>query len=109
MSSLRAGSLLVFLLLPMSVISSQPPRADAAAIARAVDSLAALAVTQGLAPALGVAVTMNGRIIYSRSHGMADVTAKIPADERTLWYVASTSKSLTGMGIALLAHKGAIR
>ena len=109
MSSLRTGSLLAFMLLPLSVISSQAPRADAAGIARAVDSLAALAVNQGLAPALGVAVTMNGRIIYVRSHGMADVTAKIPADDRTLWYVASTSKSLTGMGIALLAHRGAIR
>jgi CubicO group peptidase (beta-lactamase class C family) len=84
-------------------------RGDAAAIARAVDSLAASAVAEGFAPALGVAITMDGRIVYSRSHGRADVTAGIPADDRTLWYVASTSKSFTGFGVALLAQRGMLR
>jgi len=46
---------------------------------------------------------------YARSHGLADVSAGVPADDRTLWYVASTSKSLTGFGVALLAHQGAVR
>lgn len=78
-------------------------------IARAVDSLAASAVAEGFAPALGVAITMDGRIVYSRSHGKADVTAGVPADDRTLWYVASTSKSFTGFGVALLAQRGALR
>ena len=52
---------------------------------------------------------MDGRTIYSKSHGMADVTAGVPADDRTLWYIASTSKSFTGFGVALLAHKGVLR
>lgn len=84
-------------------------RPDPAAIARAVDSLAAAAVAEGLAPALGVAVTMDGRTIYSKSHGSADVTGNVPVDDRTLWYVASTSKSFTGFGVALLAQQGALR
>jgi CubicO group peptidase (beta-lactamase class C family) len=87
----------------------QPVRGEGAAIARAIDSLAASAVAEGFAPALGVAITMDGRIVYSRSHGRADVTAGIPADNRTLWYVASTSKSFTGFGIALLAQRGVLR
>jgi CubicO group peptidase (beta-lactamase class C family) len=89
--------------------SAQSTRPDAATIARAVDSLAARAVGQGLAPALGVAVTMDGRTIYSRSHGAADVTAGVATDDRTLWYLASTSKSFTGFGVSLLAHQGALR
>ena len=88
---------------------AQGPRPDAATIARAVDSLAARVVAEGLAPALGVAVTMDGRTIYMRSHGTADATAGVPADDRTLWYVASTSKSFTGFAVALLAHQGALR
>jgi CubicO group peptidase (beta-lactamase class C family) len=52
---------------------------------------------------------MDGRTIYAKSHGMNDVTAGVPADDRTLWYVASTSKSLTGFGVALLAYQGALR
>lgn len=89
-------------------LDAQSPRPGAAMIARTVDSLAERAVALGLTPALGVAVMMDGRTIYSRSHGMADVTRQVPADDRTLWYVASTSKSLTGFGVALLAHEGVI-
>ena len=92
-----------------SAASAQAARADATTIARLVDSLTARAVSDGLAPALGVAVAMGGRTIYMKSHGMADVTARVPADDRTLWYVASTSKSFTGFGVALLAQRGELR
>jgi CubicO group peptidase (beta-lactamase class C family) len=91
------------------LLVAQGPRPNATTIARAVDSLAAKAVAEGLAPALGVAVTMDGRTIYSKSHGMADVTAGVRADDRTLWYIASTSKSFTGFAVSLLAHRGALR
>jgi CubicO group peptidase (beta-lactamase class C family) len=96
-------------LIPFSLMSAQGARPDAATIARAVDSLSALAVADGLAPALGVAVIMDGRTIYMKSHGSADVGARMPANDRTLWYVASTSKSFTGFGVALLAQRGALR
>jgi CubicO group peptidase (beta-lactamase class C family) len=87
----------------------QGARPAAAVIARAVDSLASRGVAAGLTPALGVAISMDGRVVYARSHGMADATAGVAASDRTLWYVASTSKSFTGFGIALLAQQGAIR
>jgi CubicO group peptidase (beta-lactamase class C family) len=79
-----------------------------ASMVRAVDSLAAEAIRDGLAPALGVAIAKNGRVIYAKSHGMADATAGIPANDRTFWYLASTSKSFTGFGVALLADRGVI-
>lgn len=80
-----------------------------AAIARAVDSLATVAVRDGIAPAIGVAVVMDGRTIYMKGHGMADATTGVRADDRTLWYLASTSKSLTGFGVSLLAQRGVIQ
>jgi CubicO group peptidase (beta-lactamase class C family) len=95
--------------MPLTALSAQSHHADAATISRLVDSLASRAIADGLTPALGVAVTMDGRTIYSRSLGMADVTAGIPADKQTLWYLASTSKSFTGFGISLLADRGVIR
>jgi len=106
-SSLAATVSVALALFP-SVAATQT-RPDAAAIARAVDSLAARAVHDGLSPALGVAVAMDGRVIYAKSHGMADATAGIAATDRTLWYLASTSKSYTGFGVALLAERGDIR
>lgn len=84
-------------------------RPDALTVARAVDSVVTRAIREGLAPAIGVAIVMDGRTVYAKSHGMADATAGIPADDRTLWYSASTSKSYTGFGIALLADRGELR
>lgn len=109
MLAYSARTALGIALIPLSLASAQATRPDAATIARAVDSLAARAVADGLAPALGVAVTMDGRTIHAKSYGMAEMTGNVPVDDRTLWYIASTSKSFTGFGVALLANKGALR
>ncbi len=84
------------------------PRLTAEAVAHAVDSLAARIVAEGLTPAIGVALVMDGRTVLSKAYGMANVIDRIPADDRTLWYVASTSKSFTGFGVSLLAQQGVI-
>ena len=89
-------------------LSAQGPRPAPEAIARAVDSLATRVVSSGLSPALGVAVVMDGKTILARSYGWVDASARIPATDSTLWYVASTSKSYTGFAIALLAHQGVL-
>jgi len=77
-------------------------------VARAVDSLAKRVIASRVTPGLGVAVVMDGQTILAKGYGWADAGAKIPADERTLWYVASTSKSFTGFGVALLVSQHVI-
>jgi CubicO group peptidase (beta-lactamase class C family) len=109
MLGLLARSVFGVAALPLSLLPAQGTRPEAATIARAVDSLAARAVADGLAPALGVAVTLDGRTIYAKSHGRNDVSAGLPADDHTLWYIASTSKSFTGFGVSLLATQGSLR
>ena len=98
--------LVSIILLAAPVASAQTQGAGASLISRLVDSVSAVAVADGLAPAFGVAITMDGRTIYLKSHGFADVTAGIRADDRTLWYLASTTKSFTGFGVSLLAVRG---
>src|SRR5688572_19798288 len=88
---------------------AQGPRPGPETIARAVDSLAARIVSSGLTPGLGIALVMDGKTVFSKAYGMADASRRIPANERTLWYIASTTKSYTGFGIALLAHQGVLR
>jgi CubicO group peptidase (beta-lactamase class C family) len=88
---------------------AQGPRATPAAIIEAVDALARRAVEAGFGPALGVAVVMDGRTILARSYGLVDATAGRAADDRTLWYLASTSKAFTGFATALLADEGRLR
>jgi CubicO group peptidase (beta-lactamase class C family) len=90
-------------------LAAQGPRPAPATIARAVDSLATRIVATKLTPALGVALVMDGKTVFVRAYGYADVTKHIPADDRTLWYLASTSKSFTGFGISLLAQQGVLR
>ena len=91
-----------------SPAAAQTSRPRAVEIARSVDTLAARVVSSGVSPALGVAVVMDGKTILAKSYGWADATGRIRADDRTLWYIASTSKSYTGFGIALLAHQGVL-
>ena len=106
---MRRLSCLLLSLVTVTPADAQPRAADATTIAKLVDSLVSRAMSDRLAPAVGVAITMDGRTIYSRAVGMADVTAGIPANDRTLWYLASTSKSFTGFAIALLADRGVLR
>ena len=95
-------------LLVGAALNAQTTRPGPEEIARAVDSLAARVVSAGVSPALGVVVVMDGRKIFQKAYGRADATRDIPADDRTLWYLASTSKSYTGFGIALLVHQGVL-
>ena len=105
-TGLIAGGLLAVCL--AGVAAGQGPRPQPSAIAAAVDDLARRAVAAGVTSGIGIAVTMNGEVAYLRGHGVTDATSGTRVDEQTLWYIASTSKSFTGFGIALLAHRGAI-
>jgi CubicO group peptidase (beta-lactamase class C family) len=95
--------------LPVQLVSAQTRRITPDVLGRTIDSVAARVITDGLAPALGVAVVMDGRTVLARSYGFVDTDAHVRATDRTLWYLASTSKSLTGFGVALLAHGGALQ
>ena len=62
---------------------AQGPRATADEIARSVDSLAARVVSSGVSPALGVAIVMDGKTIFSKAYGFADATNRIAANDET--------------------------
>ena len=70
---------------PSDSAAAPGPRPTPQTIAAAVDSLAARVVVEGLTPALGVAPVMDGRTVFSRAYGLADVTGRVPAGDRTLW------------------------
>jgi CubicO group peptidase (beta-lactamase class C family) len=102
------AALLVTSIVGATPLAAQSARPSPDAIGHAVDSLSQRVIAAGLTPALGVAIVMDGRTILARSYGMADVTNGVRADDRTLWYLASTSKSYTGFGVSLLAHQGVL-
>ena len=75
---------------------------------QAIDQFVRRAFALGVTPGLGVAVVSEGRIVYTAALGHANVQEGIPVTDSTLWYVASTSKSFTGFGVALLEAAGEI-
>ena len=59
-------------------------------------------------PGCALGVFRDGRVIYSRGYGMADLNQGTPITPATVFYIASTSKQFTAMSIALLAEQGKI-
>lgn len=98
-------TLLVAAILPLV---SQQPAPPETALTQKVDALVERAFALGLTPAMGIAVVVDGKTVYQRALGNADLERRIPASDDTLWYVASTSKSFTGFGAALLEAGGAL-
>jgi CubicO group peptidase (beta-lactamase class C family) len=89
-------------------LAAQARRPSATEVANAVDSLAQEVIRARLVPGIGVALVMDGRTVLARSYGFADVTRGVRADDRTLWYTASTSKAFMGFAVSLLATEGRI-
>jgi CubicO group peptidase (beta-lactamase class C family) len=95
-------------LVAMSCRTSPVARAAADTRIAAIDRFTRRAFALGVTPGLGVAVVSDGRIVYTAGLGHADVQEGIQVSDSTLWYVASTSKSFTGFGVALLEAAGEI-
>lgn len=96
------------LVLVTSCGTDAPHRADLEDDLERIDQLVQEAFATGASAGLGVGIAIDGRIAYVNNQGYRDVTRGLPADDDTYWYVASTSKSFTGFGIALLAERGEV-
>ncbi|MEK6336728.1 MAG: serine hydrolase domain-containing protein [Acidobacteriota bacterium] len=57
-------------------------------------------------PGCALGVIKDGRFVYRRGYGMANLEHGVPIDLRTIFYIASMSKQFTAMSIALLARRG---
>jgi CubicO group peptidase (beta-lactamase class C family) len=60
-------------------------------------------------PGCAVGVLQNGRFIYQRGYGMANLDYDIPNAPEMVYYVGSDSKQFTAASIALLVLDGKIR
>jgi hypothetical protein len=60
-------------------------------------------------PGCALGVVKDGRIVYSRGYGMADLEHDVPITPASAFYVGSLSKQFTAMTVALLAQQGTLR
>jgi CubicO group peptidase (beta-lactamase class C family) len=59
-------------------------------------------------PGCALGVIKDGRFIYKRGYGMANLEYDIPISSQSVFRIGSTSKQFTAMCIALLEEKGKI-
>ncbi len=59
-------------------------------------------------PGCVVGIIKNGRFIYRRGFGLANLEHEIPITPKSAFYIASTSKQFTAMSALLLAAQGKI-
>ena len=57
-------------------------------------------------PAAGVAVVADGRIVFERGFGFADLEARSPATADTVFRLASVSKPIAAVAVLRLAEQG---
>ncbi|MDP4155669.1 MAG: serine hydrolase domain-containing protein [Bacillota bacterium] len=59
-------------------------------------------------PGISIAVVDQGKIVWAKGYGFADVETQQPVDENTLFQAASISKMVTAMGALLLVQQGKV-
>ncbi|MCH7782570.1 beta-lactamase family protein [candidate division KSB1 bacterium] len=59
-------------------------------------------------PGAALGIFKDGRIIYARGYGMANLEFDIPITPQTVFRIGSVSKQFTAMCIAILADRGTI-
>jgi CubicO group peptidase (beta-lactamase class C family) len=57
-------------------------------------------------PGCALGVVRDGKLVYTRGYGMADLDHDIANTPRTVFHVASVSKQITAAAVVLLAQRG---
>ncbi len=79
--------------------------AEAASITSRVDKIFEK-WDQPNSPGCALAVIKDGRIVYKRGYGIANLDHDVPITPSTVFFVASVTKQFTAAAIALLAQQG---
>src|SRR5688572_2911557 len=94
----------LFLMPTLAFAQSQQDKQFAADVDALVTRVMAMDVTPGMA----IAVVKGDQTILAKGYGWADLERKVPATERTAFYIASMTKAFTALDIALLAKRGVL-
>ena len=66
-------------------------------------------VASGDVPGVSVAVAKDGRILWEKGSGWADVENRVRATERTPFFIASVTKSITATAVVQLQKRGKLQ
>ncbi|MCB0562824.1 MAG: beta-lactamase family protein [Phaeodactylibacter sp.] len=98
-----------FLLISYCTMASDPPAAENAFESDFGQFIQTTMEAIPTIPGISVAVVKDGQPIYTKGFGYADKENGVKATEQTSFYIASSTKSFTGLMAALLDQKGLIQ
>ena len=90
----------------VAALSLALPAAAQTVDAARIDAAVASTLKEENAPSASVAVVKDGKIVYARAFGHADLAAGKPATTATRYEIASVSKEFTAAAILLLQEDG---
>ena len=102
----------ILTLIVLSVIITRPAsgqQLSQAQITQKVDSVMNALMAMDLSPGAGIVVVRDTQIVYMKGFGLADVAAKRAFTPETEFYIASTTKSFTGLAASILDKKGTFK
>src|SRR5690242_10678830 len=98
-----ALSLVVLSFIITKPASSQPQ------LTQKLDSVMNALMAMDLSPGAGIVVVRDTQVVYMKGFGFADVAAKRAFTPETEFYIASTTKSFTGLAASILDKKGTFK
>src|SRR5579885_1934194 len=90
----------LLILATLSLLQAQPN------LEKSLDSAISASLKETGAPSVSVAVVENGRLVYAKAFGFADLAANRPASANTRYAVGSISKEFTAAALLLLQEQG---
>jgi CubicO group peptidase (beta-lactamase class C family) len=91
-----------------STASGAAAVASAAPSASRIDSVVTALFGLDAAPGMAVVVVRDTVPVYMKGFGYADLESRRPVTSQTVFYIASTTKSFTGLAAAVLDRQGKI-
>lgn len=94
-------------ILPLEAVKPAPSP-EALAAAEAFDAFIQQAIDQGFAPGAAAAVVYDGNIVLEKGYGVRSIKDASPADEHTIFRIASLSKSFASFLTGRMVQKGLV-
>jgi CubicO group peptidase (beta-lactamase class C family) len=78
-------------------------------VSRDFDAYVAKAVRDWQAPGLSIAVVKDGKIVFAKGYGVRETGKPEPFDTSTMSAIASTTKAMTAVAMAMLVDEGKVK
>jgi CubicO group peptidase (beta-lactamase class C family) len=92
----------------LSAVASLATAQRPAEVATLLDSVVPAALRAERIPGAVVSVVSDGRVIFKKGYGLADLETRRPMTESTVVRIGSISKVMTAVAVAQLADRGRI-